>query len=436
MVRSIASTLLIILAVACHRKLTKTTALKTTYPAISTIYMDIAAAKSGVLRHLQELTDAVLQEQNRSGGRMEIARAGEMTLDMDGKRIYISVPVSLAVRSGLMAGTRGVLRVRFRTEYSIRPDWILESHTVVDRHEWPEPPRAHLAGLRIPIEKLADRAVGAIAPAIARRIDEQLMTAINGRRGEWLRAMEALGHPRMVDSTHRLYLWGKVRQVAWTPPRLEDDTLRTALTVRAEVYVGSSPPDTLRVDSLPLEETDAESATVIHINGSWDEAMLTRLAQEALCGRVFKTGGKTVRVESAKVAIAGRLLVTKLRLRGGFDGFFTLYAAPLSGLPGRIVASDDMDITLDGGRFWHRWGLRLAKGRIKMQLAEKINAQAESISRQMLENVKELTNSLSLGKNIQIVVLPDGRIIHNFETIPLRLRTVTTLSGKLKVSLK
>lgn len=408
----------------------------------SVLSIPIELSISELERTLNQQLDGVVYEDNdfRDGDNMKIKaiKNENIRIRVDSQVISYQVPVDLAIQydAGLtVLRANGEISMDFRTAFRIRPDWGIETETVVEGHRWIRKPRVSMAGVSIPVGFVANLVLNQSRNYIARSIDNMVSNQA-GLESVISDTWQQMYEPVLVSPQYNTWLVVNPQRIGMSPIETYQDSLYAQILIEGEPFVSVGPkPQALQALQLPpyQEEPQTFEGFLINIGAkiSYDEA--ERIARSTLQGETFTYGKRSVTVEDIQLWGLEDKVIVNTKLSGSYTGDIYLEGRPVFDLKKNAIELRDLDYTLGTKNFLFKSAGWLLKGSIKNRIQDNMNFLLESNLLASREMMQQQLNGYVLAPGVQMQGKVDELTIRDVYVLEEGLRADVLLSGQLKI---
>jgi len=320
----------------------------------------------------QFLTDDL--EIDAYGMDIKISKHEDATLDFEGRKIRINMPVDIALEKSTIfqdVKANGVLDLTFESNMDIDSSWNLITKSNLAHYEWLKKPKLEMGALTLPIEGIANSVIEKSKDEIARNIDLSINEQF-GLREKILEVMKYVEEPYLLDS--RFNVWMLLSPDSILISELENKSNWTTgrLGVYSETKMSSEKP--VRIAGLQLPEFDwnntVDPVSKINLQLEADKIQVEELINKNFVGKTFENDGKEITIHKAKLFGVKDEIAVETETSGSFNGTLVIKGKPKYNDDKKEIYVDDLDISVKTNNFLHRAGSWLFKSKIKNSLSE------------------------------------------------------------------
>lgn len=418
-------------------------AAKTSFVRIP-IDLSIPALEARVNEHLQ----GVLYEDDSfdDGDKMKVKaqKNGLIRLSATDTAVLYQVPLDLWIQYnvgiGKVAATAKVV-LDFATTYAIGQQWELRTTSELVNFVWQEKPRLQLAGVRIPVESIANLIIRRSEQVIAQAIDDQI--AENFKLEHYIaEAWQLLQQPFEVSEEYDVWLQVNPQQLAITPIRGDGRRIQASIIMSSEPglmfgrqAVSSQPtklPGFSYATNIPTHNKDFE----IFLGATMNYEEAERITKASVQGQTYEQGKYAVKVEDVELYGQGNNLIVNLTLSGSYNGQVYLSGEPVFNARRNRIEIEDLEYTLNTKNVLLRSASWLAKGTLKRKVQDNmdylLNYNLEDIQKQLQETLTdyELSPGVLLNGKLETLDLYNAYLTTN------GIKVVVQINGALAVEMK
>ncbi len=409
------------------------------------IQIDLAKLESDLNTQLSE---GPLYEDNsfEDGDKMKVTarKDGDIRLSAGSTAMRYQVPLDLWIQYNLGLGkveATGRLQLDFRTAWVINSDWQLQTNTVVENYNWTEKPRIRMAGVSIPVQRIADLILSRSASTIGTNIDT--MVANSFKLDEAVQeAWTMLYQPYEVSPEYQTWLLVNPSDIGMTPVQVKDNNLEATIVVQSEpeLFFGPQPvaptPRVMPNFSYrnPNPMTGEGFQIFLDATVSYEDA--ERLTRQSLQGERFEQGKRYVVVEDIELYGQGNNMVVNLRLSGSYNGSIYLSGEPVFNPRRNRIEIEDLDYTLDSKNFLLKSAAWLAKGTLKKKLQENMDYLLEYNLQEAQQQMQEQLADYEINSGVRLQGSLEELQLFNAYLTTEGIKVVMSITGELGVKVQ
>ena len=356
----------------------KTTAMKS-INSISEIQLPLIIDSAALNKQVNLLIPKILYEDNDiSDDKMKI-RAEKMDsvqVSILPNKLLYNVPFKLYVERDISISTikaEGALRIYFKTDYAIKPDWSFETKTTIVRHEWIEKPKAKLGPVSIGIEMIADKIMGNSAELLCKQIDAQLQDGFKLREYIDLAWRKIQAPIQITDKPQLTWLMIQPEKIMMVPLNTDAGQVKTSFVFRSQTDMAFGPmPELPYAGILPtFEEIPAlNKDSVIRLSIVFPLDRAEKLLRDYFHGQEFRDGNKVMIIDSLHVSGHGSKLHVQSFISGSYPAIIELEGIPVYNPNRRRFEMRDMDYSLKSKNILVKAASWILKKNLNKRLAE------------------------------------------------------------------
>ena len=411
---------------------------------ISLLNLPIRLYKSDLEKKINQQLGEVLYEDNdfKDGLMIKATRQSDISLEIADRKVSYKVPINLWLRKDIAitsVDAEGALNLEFETEYEVKPDWQLETKTVLKKYEWTKTPVIKLGIGKLNVTSIANQFIDKAKGQIASSIDEQVKNLID-LKSEINKAWTELQKPILVSKEYKTWLLMNPDTVRLTPLKTVGDLVESTvvITSRPRMFIGEKPaaegaatmPGFQYVQQAPTENF------LLYLGSEIPFAEAERIAKENMLGETYTYGKRKVKVEGIELYGKGNKLVVKTSLSGSYNGDVFFTGKPEYNDRKNKITFKDVDFDFSSKKTLLKTASWLFKGSLKKKIQESLNFQiTENIDAAQSAIEKELEN-FEVAPGIKIVGNLDALNVSHVFVSAAAINLKVGLSGKLLLEIK
>lgn len=329
----------------------------------------------------KQLSGVVYEDKTFDDGddlKVKATKRDRINIVIDSQLVKYRVPLSLQIQynAGItVLEATGDIALHFKTQYTIRPDWNLETITSIEGYDWLQKPRVKMVGMNLPVGFIADMIMKNSKKTIAKAIDEEV--------GEQLRldnimkdAWRNMFNPVLVSPEYKAWLLVNPQRIGMAPLKMENNEITTTIVVESKptVRIGEKPATP---NLMPLPDFKYTKAVndefVVNLKTEISYREAEQMARKQLVGETFSQGKRSVKVEDVQLYGQDDQLIVNTRLSGAYNGSIYLTGKPVFHADRNIIDVQDLKFTLDTQNFLHRSAGWLLKSAINKKIQENLD---------------------------------------------------------------
>jgi len=310
--------------------------------------------------------------------KIKATKRDRINIVIDSQLVKYRVPLSLQIQYNAGITTleaNGDIALHFKTQYTINPDWSLQTVTSVEGYDWLQKPRVKMVGMNLPVGFIADMLMKNGKKTIAKAIDDEV--------GEQLQlesimrdAWRNMFNPVLVSPEYRAWLLVNPQRIGMAPLKMQNNEITTTIVVESKptVRIGEKPA-TPSLSALPdFKYTPANNDEfVVNLTTEISYREAEQMAKKQLMGETFSQGKRSVKVEDVQLYGQGNQLIVNTRLSGAYNGSIYLTGKPVFHADRNVIDVEDLKFTLDTESFLHRSAGWLLQSTFRRKIQENLD---------------------------------------------------------------
>lgn len=373
---------------------------------------------------------------------LKVMKASDISLKIYGQQLEYRVPLNIWFKKGILGMTdvdgSGDLALTFKTDFTINPDWSLNTFTQIVNHEWITPPKIQTSLVNMPIKYIADIVISRSKSKLSQIIDNQIKQSLDIKKyvsDAWLKIQE----PVLVMPEYKV--WSKITptSISMTPFYTMNNDWKSIFSISCltDINIGDKPifRKNSNVSNIVINsQTKDDFAINMLVDVPYTEA--DSIAKKTMLGQTFGSDGKSVKIEDISLYGQGDNIVINTKMSGSFNGSIFLKGKPYYNILTRNIEMKDLDFEMSTKNFlfktanwlFHKGLVERLKNSLKIPVGEKID-NAKNDIQQKITNYK-----LSQGVSIQGVI--DSISISEIQIAKNSIRPILMTTGKLNLIIK
>ncbi|MFZ4542778.1 MAG: DUF4403 family protein [Saprospiraceae bacterium] len=319
---------------------------------------------------------------------LKVVKSNWINVWFDGmNNLYYRVPVSIWFKKNLgftEAEATGEIALKFKTVFSIKPDWNIETYTVVETYDWIQKPTLN-TGWGIPVTSIANFAIEKNKYLLGQLIDKQVKESFDFKTLV-SNAWNSIQSPAMLSQDYKAWMKVTPKSISMTPLYTKDNVLQTNISLDAitEVLIGKQPTfrnntplPALSSGSLNLDKNDF--LINVHIDVPYSE--IDSILMSTMKGQKFSQSGKTIVIEDIRLFGQNDKMIIDTKMSGDFKGSLYLKGSPVYDPVKREIALSGMDFELNTKNFFaksanwlfHKGLVKMMENNLKIPVGEKLD---------------------------------------------------------------
>lgn len=373
---------------------------------------------------------------------LKVMKANDISLKIYGQQLEYRVPLNIWFKKGILGMTdvdgSGDLALTFKTDFTINPDWSLNTFTQIVSHEWITPPKIQTSLVNMPIKYIADIVISRSKTKLSQIIDNQIKQSLDIKKyvsDAWVKIQE----PVLVMPEYKV--WSKITptSISMTPFYTMNNDWKSIFSISCltDINIGDKPifRKNSNVANIVINsQTKDDFAINMLVDVPYTEA--DSIVKKTMLGQTFGSDGKSVKIEDISLYGQGDNIVINTKMSGSFNGSIFLKGKPYYNILTRNIEMKDLDFEMSTKNFlfktanwlFHKGLVERLKNSLKIPVGEKID-NAKNEIQQKITNYK-----LSQGVSIQGVI--DSISISEIQIAKNSIRPILMTTGKLNLLVK
>jgi len=373
---------------------------------------------------------------------LKVMKANDISLKIYGQQLEYRVPLNIWFKKGILGMTdvdgSGDLALTFKTDFTINPDWSLNTFTQIVTHEWITPPKIQTSLVNMPIKYIADIVISRSKTKLSQIIDNQIKQSLDIKKyvsDAWVKIQE----PVLVMPEYKV--WSKITptSISMTPFYTMNNDWKSIFSISCltDINIGDKPifRKNSNVANIVINsQTKDDFAINMLVDVPYTEA--DSIVKKTMLGQTFGSDGKSVKIEDISLYGQGDNIVINTKMSGSFNGSIFLKGKPYYNILTRNIEMKDLDFEMSTKNFlfktanwlFHKGLVERLKNSLKIPVGEKID-NAKNEIQQKITNYK-----LSQGVSIQGVI--DSISISEIQIAKNSIRPILMTTGKLNLLVK
>ncbi len=373
---------------------------------------------------------------------LKVLKASEITLLITGQQLEYKVPLSIWFKKGVLGMTdvdgTGDLSITFKTDFSINPDWSLNTFTQIVGHEWSKPPKLQTRIADVPIKYIADIVMNRSKVKLSQIIDAQIKQSLDLKKyvsEAWNKIQEP------VSILPEYKVWSKITPLSITmsPFYVFNNEWRSVFSVSclSDISLGEYPAfrKNAPLTNLGMASASKDDFSInLIVNVPYTEA--DSITKKLMIGQVFGSDGKSVKVEDISLYGQDDNIVINTKMSGAFKGNIFLKGKPYYNSVTRNIEMKDLDFELSTRNFlvktanwlFHKGLVERIKSGLQIPIGDKIDTARAGIQAKLSDY--KLSQGVSLKGIIEGVTIVDILITRQ------SIQPILQSTGKLNILVK
>ena len=365
--------------------------------------------------------------------KMTLSRPGSAFLELEGKKVLVTVPVTLNIEKKTFLTSlkaRGTMEMTFLTDVDIDTLWNLKTITKLSGHKWTTKPKLSVAGVELPIETISDYAVKKSKPSLEQSIDQSIRENFTLRQ-KMKDILTVFDQPFAVGETAGAWLTIKperfqINRVLNTPK-----TTNGKIAIKGFTTISSyktAPPGVKHMPKVYWSEQIPDSS-VFRIVADIKTEDINRQLQLNLDGKTFTSGDKSITLTRTSTACEASSFTVTADITGSAKGTLILKGKPEYDRTTHSFLVRQLDIQFKTKNVIHKAAAWIAEGKIRHELESRLRFSLGEATRQMQATINQKLRELNQQYGMDVKVGLGSTSVENFEILPGQIRTM--LSSKL-----
>jgi hypothetical protein len=361
------------------------------------------------------------------GIEVALAKAGNATVELQGKSVLVIVPVAVQViKKTFLTDLRakGIMEMSFVSDVDVDSLWQVKTKTRLSAHKWTEKPTLTMAGFSMPIETISDAVVARSKGNIERSIDETVRESFSLRQKMW-ETMKMFHQPMVLDTAMNAWLLIKPERFMLNRITNGRQFATGKIGIKAKsTFTTTKPTVGTLAAGLPKVSWSegVGDSSVFRLVADIRSAELTTSLQSALGGKTFQSDGKNVAVKRVTTEFTPQGMTISAQVSGSFTGIVIIHGMPKYDIEKNILHIAIQDVQVKTKNVLHRAAAWLGEGKIRSEMEkqmrfpidEKLVEAQQSINARLLEFNKkyDLDMVIGLGKTtVESFEMRDGQLL-------------------------
>jgi hypothetical protein len=418
-------------------------------PILSVVGMPVSIEQKTMLAKINKQMDGLLYEDSNFDDdnlTMKVWKAQPITLNITGNTIDYRVPLRIWLNTGiskfgikLQKDLEIQLALKYKTVFSINPDWSIQSTTNADGFEWLSDPYISILGIQIPVKSLVNKIIDDKQSSFSADIDKLVQQYIDIKKPAQ-QAWKDFQKPILLNKDYNIWLKLQPKSVFMAPFKNENGIISTTIGIEAlsEILISKQsppipPPTTLPpFKMLPMAENGFNISMGIDVPYTEVE----EIALANMAGKPFKDGKREVKIDSLNIYGSNGKVVVAALLEGSFKGKVYLTGIPVYNSKSQTIEITELDFSLATKSIL----LKSVGWLFHSGIAKKIAESAKFPISTYLNDAKANTNkSFHSNTSLKNIIL-NGEVsridIDKILLSPTSFKVIGIAEGKLALSLK
>lgn len=221
----------------------------------------------------------------------------------------------------------GSISLSFKTSLFINKDWKLFARTESLGYQWIEEPKLNIAGVKLPVTKIADVALKNSQESITKSIDKALSEAVK-LQDHVKTAWEMIQKPMLISPQNNIWIKITPNDIFVSPFISKNNilTLAFAFETRIESVVGTEPISGDYIP-VPMFKQISKEPQPFNLNIAADITYdkLAQISKTQLIGKTFTEGNKSITIKELMLYSHDGNVIVAADVEGSIKGriYFT-----------------------------------------------------------------------------------------------------------------
>ena len=409
----------------------------------SNINISISVAKQEIIDSLNIVIDETLATEFDLGYKdLEIKtwKTEDASFRLEGKDLFLVLNLKIWARKNIIfadAVATGELRLIFKTSFDVSRKWKIKSKTKIHEYEWVKKPVIEIGIIRFPVETIANIIIDRTKEEIGNQIDFALSENLIIDK-DVIELYNLITKARLIDEVNNLWLVVKPIEINVKKIFEDKDSLRTTINFISDfsIVAGHKPSTALKAELPPFKWVDRiGDKTEIKIRASISMDQLNSMVSDSFVGRKFKSGKRTVIVDSFEIIPEGENLKIEAYISGSIKGKATIKGRPKFDSKTQELKVSNLGLSLKTKNIFKKIGFWFIKGKVKKQIKRYIRY---SMRDQMELIRKSISNEIYAYNKIEGIKVSTGSYDINIDDLYFDEKEITgslTARGIIRVSI-
>ncbi|WP_155296315.1 DUF4403 family protein [Spirosoma rigui] len=420
---------------------------------LSTVHVPVSIAMADVERQINAQVTGLIYEDNSTEDNnkdqfmAKVWKRGTIIVNAEDSLLHFTVPLRIWAKAGVSVlgltqykETEFEIDLRFKTKFTLDPDWSVNTHTEADGYGWVRRPTVSVIGFNVPVTNFVGRMIDKNLGTITKTLDQQIRQNVDLRPAV-LNVWNTLRTPYLISEKYRTYLQVVPRRIMMTPLRFEGRMLRATIGIDGfTLTTTGAKPDVRPAVSLPdltvVSQVKDDFQIGLLSEVSYPEA--ARLAAEEFVGKQFSFSDNRYTITVTNIDLYGQNdhLIIKAGLKGTITGDIYLRGRPYYDAASQTISLKDLKYDLDTKNVLQRSASWLLQGTFARTLEKQLTIPVGSYISDMQKQLQERLKNNQLAKGVLI----NGQITEirpdQVYLTPTALIAVVNARGRLDVKVE
>jgi hypothetical protein len=332
----------------------------------------------------------------------DIVRNGPIAVSAADNYLYFTLPVTMSLSYGLFETPAIPLKLKFRANPRITPDWKLKTEIYylglsdllaedVGIGPLSMKPRSIVEGITQPLQQI-------LSDVIGKKINDKFPL-----KSQITKVWNATQKPLLANRKYNAWLKLTPREVMISPLKTQNNriTLSVGINSFAELMVGPEPAaqPLVPLPNLKLVNTFDKSFRIA-LNTDLFYRDLLSIASPLLLDKEFTSDGKTIVIKDLDLYGNGDKFVIKIATKGSLDGVFYLTGKPRFDPLTNVFSVEEVDFDMQTQSLLLRSADWFLHGTIKNRIQEKLNMNLTQRLEQSREMARKAIAQVQLANHV------------------------------------
>ncbi|TAG21745.1 MAG: DUF4403 family protein [Cytophagia bacterium] len=394
--------------------------------------------------------DNSFEDNNNDGFKTKVWKRANITVEVRDSLLFYTVPLKIwAEKSynvsplGLkLAGaqaTEFAINLHFFTQFSINPDWQVNTKTASAGFDWVTKPSIRVAGIEIPITGLVSRTISENLDKVSQSIDQNARASFDLKKYV-LQAWNIIREPRLLSETYRTWLVITPTQISMTPFSMGGGHIKASLGVGGftQTVIGIKPTVKPATEIPNLQITsNVPQGFQVGLIGVMPHEEAARLASQQFVGQnyEFQNGKYKIKVTSVDIYGQNDKLVIKAGLTGSLDGTVYLKGVPYYDPATRMLSLKNVDYDLHTRSLLLKTASWFLQGRFARQIEQQFTFPIGPQMDEVQKAIKQQLANRNVAKGVVMVGQLEALTPDQVYLTPTSLVALVMAKGRVEIKI-